>query len=268
MKSQPGQILLIAVMLMATVITVVMSTVFKTNTDTKLTKLEEESQKALSAAQSAFEASLKEGNISNISTQLSGLSKFTGSATFNSDTGIEFTTRAPIKTNEQYTFYLSNVAGAPEDPNFNNLTSAYSGDLNICFGTTSFNPALEITIVKSDYSIEKITINPSVSNIINPSSDPPTKTAGSGATGCPTGETFTQRQTIDMDSGALFMIVRVIANSSGLTKIGFKGISNLPLQERLVTAKASTTGADKVTKIIEGSQSYPQIPAEFFVTSF
>ena len=59
MKSQKGQILLITVMLLATVMTIVLSVSFKSVTDTQVTKLEEESQKALAAAESAIEVALK-----------------------------------------------------------------------------------------------------------------------------------------------------------------------------------------------------------------
>ena len=54
-----GQILLITVMLLATVMTIVLSVSFKSVTETQITKLEEESQKALAAAEAAIEVALK-----------------------------------------------------------------------------------------------------------------------------------------------------------------------------------------------------------------
>ena len=50
-KNEKGQVLLITIMLLAAAVTVVMTIAFNSTTETQITKLEEDSQKALSAAE-------------------------------------------------------------------------------------------------------------------------------------------------------------------------------------------------------------------------
>ena len=67
MRSQQGQVLLITIMLLATVLTVVLAVTFKSTTETQLTKLEEESQKALAAAEAGVEVAIKQNVGSSVS---------------------------------------------------------------------------------------------------------------------------------------------------------------------------------------------------------
>src|SRR3990167_1007022 len=96
MKNKRGQILLITVMLLATVMTIILSVSFKSITETQVTKLEEESQKALAAAEAAVETAIKENqNITfgpGIEGSLSSITGFSGSATIESLTSKTFTT--------------------------------------------------------------------------------------------------------------------------------------------------------------------------------
>src|SRR5438046_2001534 len=91
-KNQQGQVLLIVIMLLATAVTVVMSSAFKSTTETKITKLEEESQKSLAAAEAGIETALQTGtNVTDLSS-LPNLSGFTGSATISQTSTNSFTT--------------------------------------------------------------------------------------------------------------------------------------------------------------------------------
>src|SRR5437868_4230347 len=58
---QEGQVLLLIVLLLATVMTVVMTVIFTARTESKTTKLEQESQKSLAAAEAGIEAAMKQG---------------------------------------------------------------------------------------------------------------------------------------------------------------------------------------------------------------
>ena len=71
-----GQVLLITIMLLAAAVTVVMTIAFNSTTETQITKLEEDSQKAMAAAEAALEAAIqqKSGTVA-----LSSLPAFTGS---------------------------------------------------------------------------------------------------------------------------------------------------------------------------------------------
>lgn len=260
-EHQSGQVLLITVMLLATVLTVVFAVSFKSTADTQTAKLEEESQKALAAAQAGIEEAIRTGNV----TALAGgdYADFTISANFNTTTTSTFTSPL-LQQDEIYTFYLSTVSD-PNKPDYSTLTPSYPNNtaVTLCFGTESTAPALEVTLIKTGGAIQKYVISSTDTSIASA-----TGTAATPASvQCPSGETFShsyQLSGAQMGSNNLFLLVRVIG--SGLsTKVGFQG-STFPLQGRTVSSSAtSTTG---VTKKVELFQSYSQFPAEFFVTSF
>lgn len=263
MNQKKGQVLLLVAMIMATVLTLTSAVVFRSTTEIQTTKLEEESQKALAAAEAAIEAALKQGNVTNIK-DLPGFSgsNISGSATIETTQSKDFVTPL-LQKDEQYTLYLSTPATINNVPNFTQLGSPYyNGSITVC--STSSNVALEITLIKNDNSIKRFTINPPGSTIIEGNS----VGTGSSATNCPAGENFAsgyqyQLSTTNIGSNNLLLIVRVI---NGSAKIGFRGDVNLPIQGKTITSTA--TSSIGVTKKVVLFQSYPQIPSDFFVTSF
>jgi len=140
-----GQVLLITVMLLATVMTIVLSVSFKSSTDTQVTKLEEESQKALTAAESAIEVALKEnGSVTIGSGSLTSITGFQGSATVESATAKTFTTPI-IQKDGSYTFYLGDY-----DVSSKTITPVVDpNNLTLCFESSTPNPAIEVTLVKT-----------------------------------------------------------------------------------------------------------------------
>jgi len=253
-----GQVLLIVVMLLATALTVVLTSTYQSVTETQLTKLEEENQKALAAAEAGIEAALNQKTSINIGS-LPNFSSFTGQAEIKSVQSNQFVTPL-LQKDEQYTFYLSS---------YNPQTKSFSGNstrqnINICFGASTSNPpALEITLIKSDYTVKRYVVNPHGNTIIQngiPATNPPP----SGT--CPD-SSFTNQYQIaeaDIDINTHLLIVRVIGNGS--TRIGFKATNPFPLQGSNIISTAKTQAG--VEKKVQLFQSYPQIPAEFFVTSF
>ena len=251
-KTKKGQVLLIALMLMATVLTVILASSFRSTTETQITKLEEESQKALAAAEAGIEAALKQGSIADIRA-LPGLGNFTGSATIQTTQSPNFITPL-LQKDEQYTLYLSTPQGAPDNPDFTNLVAPYfNGNLFVCFD----NIAVEIIKINNDNTITRQAINPSGQTIIQNA-----PIANSGSNNCPNNN-FANNYNLGSINLVKLLIVRVIGGSS---KIGFQASTNLPPQGKTVVSEArSPAGATKKVTLF---QSYPQIPAEFFVTSF
>lgn len=260
MKNQRGQILLITVMVLATILSVVLAASFRSTIETQITKLEEESQKALAAAEAGIEAALKQGNVADIGT-LSGLSGFSGSATIENETSPDVITPL-LQKDEQYSLYLSTPQGAPDNPNFNQLIPAYNNQpLTIC--SSSNNVALEITLIKQGppSSVVRYAINPSSNTIIN------NATSANNIGDCPAGQNFLfkhQLSSSDIGSNNLLLVIRIIGSES--TKIGFRGSVPLPPQGKTVVSQATSPGG--ATKEVVLFQSYPQIPSDFFVTSF
>ena len=252
-----GQILLITVMLLATVMTIVLSVSFKSVTDTQVTKLEEESQKALAAAESAIEVALKDNATATIgSGSLTSITGFSGSATIESLAETTFTTSI-IPKDGSYTFYLGE---------YHLDTKAIDAPLNsqnitVCFtGTTK--PAIEITLIKTS-GVKKYVVDPDhdqSGRIVN----------ALASSSCTPNSNYSFSTTIpsaDIDANSKFLLVRVLYAS---TKLLFHGDSDLdlPVQGRTVSSQATSSTSTGVSKKVVLFQSYPQIPDEFFSTSF
>jgi len=251
MKNQSGQILLIVVLLSTVLLTIGFSVSQITTQETQIAKLEEESKKAFAAAEAGLDRALKEVPVAGGSILIS-FEGVTGMAEVQSTQGTTFTTPL-LRKDEQYTFYLADY------PGFVNPWSG--GDLKICFGS---DVALELTLIKQDYSIIKYAVNPTSTSIISNASS----ASSVNPDDCPTDFNFTNKYPISSAdiSNSRLLIGRVMANSSISTKIGFKGPANFPIQGKTITSSATTSTG--VSKKIQLFQSYPQIPADFFVTSF
>jgi len=221
-------------MLLATVMTIVLSVSFKSSTDTQVTKLEEESQKALAAAESAIEVALKNNSTATLgSGSLNSISGFSGEATIDTTTSTQFTTPTIVKDGS-YTFYLGEYNLATKT-----IGSSISQSIDVCFnnGTT-----VEITLVKST-GVKKYFTNGSVA-------------------GCP--DKGVNIPAVDISTDSKFLFVRVLYAP---TKLIFSG-GNLPAQGRTVTSQATSSTSTGVSKKVVLFQSYPQIPGEFFTTAF
>ena len=241
-----GQILLITVMLLATVMTIVLSVSFKSVTDTQVTKLEEESQKALAAAESAIEVALKDNATATIgSGSLTSITGFSGSATIESLAETTFIT-STISKDGGYTFYLGNYNLATKTID----TPYFNRNILLCFKSGS---AVEATLVKSNGVVKYL--GDSTGTIIGA----PTGT-------CNGNVTYTKSIDIPADPNGQFLLVRVLYAS---TKLFFSsnGI-NLPIQGRTVSSQATSSTSTGVSKKVVLFQSYPQIPDEFFTTAF
>lgn len=258
MRNKSSQILLITVMLLATVMTIVLSVSFKSATDTQITKLEEESQKALVAAESAIEVALKNNSTAILgpegSVDLSSITGFSGAATIESLISPSFTT-SNIPKDGSYTFYLGNYDISANPPTIGASTNQ---DIILCFQSGTPNPAIEVTLVKSS-SVKKYVVDPS-SRITNASDGVPV------SSNCPSGYIYSQDILgADIDTDGKFLLVRVLYAP---TKLLFFSGSNLPIQGRTVSSQATSSTSTGVSKKVVLFQSYPQIPGEFFSTSF
>jgi len=258
-KSESGQVLLIIILISAVLLTVGLS-VSKTGIDeTKITKLEEENKRALSAAEAGLESALQYNVGEKI--QISDLlpqSGITGTAEVQSTSQSNFLSPI-VKKNAQFTFYLSTYTNGSFSNYFNGaLNIYYQGD-----PTTELpKPALEITLIKSDNSLTRFVFD-NEDRIANAESSNSGSYTLSGY-----GDTFHNQ--IQLFPGQIgqtkLMIIRSLYAD---TKIGVqKGVNapDLPAQGKTVVSTATTTTG--VSKKIELFQSFPQIPADFFVTSF
>lgn len=252
MKMKKGQILLITVMVLATIMTVVLSVSFQSITETQVSKLEEDSQKALAAAEAAVEASLKEGsNVVIGEGALSDLTGFTGGATIENLTDNIFTSPTVAK-DSSYTFYLGEY-----DSGTNTISPSTAQAITVCFDAGSTNPAIEITIIKETGVIK---------HVVDPNTPKRISNGSSSAGLCASDTEYDFSYTVpavDISTDSKLMVVRVFYASS---KLLFSRASDFPIQGKTVSSEAATSTG--VSKKIVLFQSNPQIPSDFFTTAF
>ena len=260
-RNRKGQVLLIIVMLVATIITVVMTIAFNSTTETQITRLEADSQKALAAADAGIDAVIKNSinttpfDIASI--QQFGDQKITGSAQVSGVVKSSFVTPL-IQKDESYTFYLSNY---PEN------TTPWNGALALFLVSESGCPSIEVTIITNTPTIEKYAYNTcgtiiSAENISTPTTNA-TTTIDSIAF------KYKISSVIPIANGRI-AVIRVLG---ARTKIGIQGYDisgvtaqEFPIQGKTVESEART--ASGVVKKVQLFQSFPQIPSNFFMTSF
>lgn len=251
-------------MMLAVSLTIVFSTSFTTSVDIQTSKLEEESQKALAAAEAGIEAAAKSGSISD----LSSLSSLTGSGiTGNAQVSTTATSTSfaspVIKKDEQYTYYLANY-----DQTTNVFTSPYTGNLTFYYGSQS-TACSDVTIELSfiyvssfSYRVKRF-IADSGQSLVSGVDEISNNVGFEGKT--VDGVFFRCRTSpisITTTSYPNIKVLLVRSFSNG-TKVGIEGSQILRPQGKIITSEAQT--ASGVKKKIELFQSYPQLPAEFYV---
>lgn len=259
---EDGQVLLIIVMLLATVITIVTTVSFKSTTDTQLTKLEQESQKTLAAAEAGIEKAIGD-NLDNNTYQYSDidLENLGGIDLTESQVVVtkaqNTTFVSPIQQkDQQYTFYLA-------DYNAGVFSNPYAGNITLYYGSDSAcsSVALEIALISGSaapYTIKRY--------IADTSNQLASNTDNIGRTGVTTIEDTRfncKTDQITIPANARLMIARALFSK---TRLGMQGSTILRPQGKVITSEAKSQSG--VVKKVELFQSLPQIPTEFFVTAF
>lgn len=268
-NKQEGQVLLIVIMLLATALTVVLSISFKSSTDTQITKLEQESQMALAAADAGIEKALnliKDGVIDpglwtrSFSESPIDIVDWEGIDSDKSKVLVDDEERTELTSplilqDESHVLYLSDYS---KDDGF---TNPWSGDLTIYFESESGHPSLELTFIDNNNELSKSVYNSC--NLVDPAKSVQNAPGASDAT--KTIENIIFKCSIDLGliSNNKLLIVRSLFAS---TKIGFEGSVDLRTQRKMIISTAVSTAG--ISKQIRMFQYKSQIPSGFFVTSF
>lgn len=267
-----GQILLVIVLISTVLLTIGLSVSKVTTQETRVSKLEEDSKRAFAAAEAGLEAALQlqSGSIA-LSTVLGEDAGISGQAEI-------ITTDAPsykapeLKKDKQLTFYLSGFTPAdPGNPDSQGVfDEPFSGNLKIhiddeaSFCTETKKHALELTFVNATTTENKI----STRKVIELKNCDPQVIEG-------TTDKINYDDIIDLSAlPSHLLFIRLIAPSSEFTGIRLQvinstgdGSENWPTQGKTIISTATTTQTN-VSKKIKLFQSYPQLPADFFITSF
>ena len=253
-STQAGQVLLATLMILAVVITVVFTAVFTARTSTQTTKLEQESQRALAAAEAGVQAALQKGGDINFGQEsLADFDDYTGGVTVSTDTTDNAFTAPAMEQDEMYTFYMG--AYAPGTPP--TIAPSANESLTICFGSGSSTPALDIALIKDGASTNRVlryAVDPNgrISN------------ASPGTTGCAENGNFTHSYTIpaaDISTNTKLLAVRILYTQGKL----FFHRQTTPLPAQGFTVESTATTSDtNITKKVRVFESYPQLLPEAF----
>ena len=261
MKRNSGQALLITIMLIAVALTVVLAMSYTSKTDVQLSKLEEENQKALAAAEAGIDALVNQNADASVLIDGSlgdSFKEFSGSATKTAVAKEEFASPL-LQPNSHYMLYLADYPGLSTNP-FSGTVTIYYSNKTLCNDSSS--DALEVTVIYGTaypYTIERFKVDGGqrISTGQGKYQDDVGYTKDGVSFKCKT-SSFSMTY-----ANPKLMIVRSIFNP---TRIGFEGSSSLPTQGTIISSEAKTSSG--VSKKVQLFQSYPQIPADFFTTSF
>ncbi len=254
-KKQEGQVLLIIVLVATVLVTVALSVSRVTTEEQKVSKLEAESKRAFAAAEAGLEAALKQGDVNDLGTLNLG-SGITGTAKLQTSTNQAFNSPL-IKKDDMMTFYLSTY-----DIALQKITgAAFSGSIQI--GRTTPSGSYCATNA-TQFAVELTFINSTSKTIAT------RKLIDECSLIDGTTDKIAFGQSIDLSATpANLLVVRVIApdqSFSGTTLTINNNTSNWPLQGKTIVSEAKTAAG--AAEKIQLFQSYPQLPAEFWVTSF
>lgn len=274
-KNTSGQALIIIVLIIAFVLTVITASSYQLTVQTEGSKLQEESVRALAAADAGIEVGLQLANTNNAPQSYTFASQGLNMAGVNATRSTIIVTSASqtdfisslVLKDEQFTFYTKDY------PLF--ADPSYEGWLRISFGsegvgdcnTPRSRPALELTVIYgNNNNIERRVVEPCTSGqVIQGNSG--SFTSYSPISETIDGVTFKYRVAdINMSSftNAKMILVRSLFGSTRLRFLAQS--SQFPNQGKWIEARAySLSGPSKIVRVF---QSLPQVPADFFVTSF
>ncbi len=305
-KSNNGQVLLLLVLVMGTLLIVAMTAIFQSTSSTQLGGIDQQSQITLAAAEAAIEKALQTGESGTFAqlglTTLDGINLSTSRVQVQEERTYTFVTQK-LEKDEQYTFYLAEYTGTY--PNYFGQT--YDLDFHILYESAlpdCSDIALEMTVIYDEggadglgdadtgggYEMEKYIIDAG-----NQITTDDSKELSEGAIASTTFDktTFTCRtRSFSSETHPNTKVVLLQTFFKG-TALGFAVAGyellpgtpppyQLPPQGRTVTATAravasagvttasgpTPTPLSGLTRSAQVFQSYPQIPAEFWVTSF
>lgn len=270
LKNQSGQAMLLIVLIVTLALSIIGAVVFDSLTQSQITKLQEDSARALAVADGLAEQALRLGDNVSISTGEDALIN-QGTAVIDKTASNSFTTPV-LSKDDIYIVYLSELGDKVDDiiANIRRLITGASGPSSVSrnisisvansedFGGQScpFGLVLELGFIKLGSSIDR------TYNIIkceigsdyyeNLASDDMIKSMG---------DPFVTPQ-------AHLLVIRVLYKPSGSSS--FPGIilkidsaSPLPLQGITVNSSVRTTSG--VTQSLTVFQSYPQIATSFLI---
>ncbi len=255
--NRSGQTLLIVLLLTTVLLAIGLSVAQNTRQEAQFAQIEADAKKAFAAAEAGLEAALERGSTNVSDLAFKGIKSI--DANYVDETTKDFVTPRILK-DSQFTFYLSGYDESTKSV----VGTSYAGilrletvqpDSSLCSDDTT-KYALELTLVNTVSGSEgdfRRMIDPC--DIVEGTDDE--------------WDFDTTYTLADEGIGATILFMRAISEdpafSGAKVKLSRTDV-NWPSQGKVLVSRAETTTG--VVKTIRLFQSYPQIPSDFFVTSF
>lgn len=264
--NERGQILLIVVITMIVALTVGLTIASRTVTELRLSRQNEESQRAFNAAEAGIDRVLQQGGEITLEEELGNNSNFVVSATNYAGSNIILNNGQEVDQDVGADLWLSDY------PDFAN---PITGSLTIYWGTedqencsesSPVRPALEIVLLQGDIANPQISkyLYDTCSSRTTGSLDAASYETFSGISGLP-GEVFTNRITtpISVTNGIIMKIIPLY--NSTIVAVSAEDASGNPLALPSQGSVVESTGrSGEAVRQITYYQSYPQMPIEVF----
>ncbi|MBI5044478.1 MAG: hypothetical protein HZC02_00990 [Candidatus Levybacteria bacterium] len=250
---QKGQILLIVILVMVVTLTVGLSVVSRSITTLRITKEDETSQRAFSAAEAGIEKIINSSN-SSVTGSLTNDASYTTSKSTISGSYLPINGLNAVPKNDGADVWLST---------YPNYASPYTGTVTIYWGQN--NEVCSGSSSNTQAALEVVVLSGAVSSPVSThySLDPcPSRAAVNNFTtnfssGSVNGKTYPHTYAISVTNGLLMRIIPIYASSI----IAVNGSVALPSQGESITSTG--TSGETVRKIIV-TKGYPRLPVEFF----
>lgn len=263
-RLRSGQALVMVLLLLSVIITIGLAISSRSVTEVGISTTQEESARALAAAEAGIEAALSGtaavGSIINVGTTGS----YVVPAPSQYGAGTQVTFEEGVKAGEAVTVFLTD-----HDANGNlipNGTDEYRGpNITICWGEVGQTPAIEVVgyyLTGTDFAASR--------NVYDDQRDrtPGAHRAEKTTTGCPSGKNYAYRRVVNLASSLvsgglslpsnidpLFLRIRMLYNGDNSQSVAVVGDeSDFPAQGRLVS---STGQAGQTSRRVQVIQRYP-----------
>ncbi|MBI4080751.1 MAG: hypothetical protein HY430_03210 [Candidatus Levybacteria bacterium] len=259
--SQEGQVLLIVILIMVVTLSIGLSVISRSITNQRISKEQESSQRAFSAAEAGVEQALKGNTISspqnlgnNATIEQVKLSTVGNSVDF------VYNNSNPIPKDDGVDVWLSTY------PNFS--APQWTGTLTVFWGNTSetcdpdpavnTQAAIEVVVlsgpstapVATHYAYDPCTLRKNANQFND-------AVLGSGTVD---GKAFAHSANITIAAGSPGLLARIIPLYAS-APIAVRGTSNLPSQGSVIESVGSSGGTKRKITVYKG---HPKIPTEFF----
>lgn len=270
-KKSTGQMLILVVLILIVALTVGLSLAARTVINLRLSKQNEESQRAFQAAEAGVEqilqsASSPDNFSSGSSDNLANNSSYTTSVSYTSGSSFMLNGGELVDQDVGIDVWLSNYPDFA-NPTTGNITFYWSTENQTTCSATSGNPqsvksAIEIILLSGSKTL------PTMKKYIYESCTSPkriTQAQNASSGGTPFGNiAFQSSATIPVYTNGIILRVVPIYNSTKIAVVAQNGSGtpiSLPKQGTVV---ASTGTSGSTTRKVQYFASYPQIPLEIF----